>query len=78
MTLACNSVGERFDCLSLTLEMPFKDNDNAPDAETGWSGKRSKALAFDVLSTVLHMAPRLRCRQAPGPEESWPIFVPFG
>ncbi|MNF31223.1 Zinc carboxypeptidase [compost metagenome] len=60
MTLACNSVGQRFDCLSLTLEMPFKDNDNAPDTETGWSGKRSKTLAVDVLSTVAHMAPHLR------------------
>jgi murein tripeptide amidase MpaA len=60
MTLACNSVGQTFDCLSLTLEMPFKDNDDAPDALTGWSGKRSKALAQDVLSTVAHLAPTLR------------------
>lgn len=60
MTLACNSVGEKFDCLSLTLEMPFKDNDDAPDAQTGWSGKRSMQLGKDVLSTVADMVGVLR------------------
>ncbi|MFJ4142533.1 M14-type cytosolic carboxypeptidase [Pseudomonas sp. NPDC089734] len=60
MNLACNSVGERFKCLSLTLEMPFKDNDNAPDAHTGWSGKRSAGLARDVLTVMAEMAPVLR------------------
>jgi len=60
MTLACNSVGEKFDCLSLTLEMPFKDNDDAPDAHTGWSGKRSMQLGKDVLSTVADMVGVLR------------------
>ncbi|WP_122317278.1 M14-type cytosolic carboxypeptidase [Pseudomonas cichorii] len=60
MALACNSVGERFKCLALTLEMPFKDNDNAPDAHTGWSGKRSMQLARDVLTVTAEMAPILR------------------
>jgi murein tripeptide amidase MpaA len=60
MTLACNSVGERFDCLSLTLEMPFKDNDDAPDPHTGWSGKRSLQLGKDVLSSVADIVEVLR------------------
>lgn len=60
MTLACNSVGERFDCLSLTLEMPFKDNDDAPDPHTGWSGKRSLQLGKDVLSSVADIVDVLR------------------
>ena len=60
MTLACNSVGQRFDCLSLTLEMPFKDNNDAPDAVTGWSGKRSMQLGKDVLSTLSSMVRELR------------------
>ncbi|MNU02732.1 hypothetical protein D3C72_2465280 [compost metagenome] len=60
MTLACNSVGEQFDCLSLTLEMPFKDNNDAPNAHTGWSGKRSMQLGKDVLSTVADMVGTLR------------------
>ncbi|MCF5500165.1 M14 family metallopeptidase, partial [Pseudomonas syringae] len=45
LNLAANAVGERYKCLSLTLEMPFKDHDNAPDPVTGWSGKRSAQLA---------------------------------
>ena len=60
MTLACNSVGERFDCLSLTLEMPFKDNNDAPDALTGWSGKRSMQLGKDVLTTLSNLVRELR------------------
>ena len=60
MTLACNSVGQRFDCLSLTLEMPFKDNNDAPNPQTGWDGKRSKQLARDVLTTLSAMVKELR------------------
>ncbi|MFI8373740.1 M14-type cytosolic carboxypeptidase [Pseudomonas helleri] len=60
MTLACNSVGQRFDCLSLTLEMPFKDNNDAPDPHAGWSGKRSSQLGKDVLSTLSSMVRELR------------------
>lgn len=60
MNLACNSVGERYKCLALTLEMPFKDNDDAPDVLTGWSGKRSKQLAKDVLTTLSEMVSVLR------------------
>src|SRR3546814_3267203 len=33
-------VAERFGCLAATLEMPFKDNANAPDAVAGWSPDR--------------------------------------
>ena len=60
MTLACNSVGQRFDCLSLTLEMPFKDHNDAPDPLTGWSAKRSRQLAKDVLSSIAATVDRLR------------------
>ncbi|WP_431700175.1 M14 family metallopeptidase [Pseudomonas sp. BR20] len=60
MTLACNAVGEQYDCLSLTLEMPFKDNDDAPNPQTGWSGERSKQLAKNVLSSVADIVTVLR------------------
>ena len=60
MTLACNCVGQRIDCLSLTLEMPFKDNNDAPNPQTGWDGKRSKQLAKDVLTTLSAMVRELR------------------
>ncbi|GLK90550.1 M14 family metallopeptidase [Pseudomonas turukhanskensis] len=60
MTLACNAVGEEFDCLSFTIEMPFKDHDDSPNAQTGWDGKRSKQLAKDVLSVTAGMVGELR------------------
>lgn len=60
MTLACNHVGETYQCLALTLEMPFKDHDLAPDARTGWSGARAKRLAGAVLSTLSSLVQELR------------------
>ncbi|MGX1127026.1 M14 family metallopeptidase [Pseudomonas sp. HLS-6 TE3448] len=60
LTLACNSVAQAYGCLALTLEMPFKDHDDAPNAVTGWSGQRSKALASAVLDTLAPMVGDLR------------------
>ncbi|CAN5281187.1 M14-type cytosolic carboxypeptidase [soil metagenome] len=44
LKLASKWAGNQFDCLSLTLEMPFKDNANLPDLSMGWNGARSKVL----------------------------------
>ncbi len=49
LKLASKWVGHRFGCISLTLELPFKDNFNRPDAVTGWNGARSKVLGGQVL-----------------------------
>ena len=57
---AGNYAGEAFDCLSLTLEMPFKDNDNAPDQERGWSPERSMKLASDVVEAMAGVLDILR------------------
>src|SRR5471030_1167217 len=53
LTLASTYVTHAFGCLSLTLEMPFKDNANDPDPEAGWSGARSAELGKAVLQPVL-------------------------
>ena len=42
-----------FGCLSLTLELPFKDNANDPDEQVGWDGARSARLGAAVLQPVL-------------------------
>jgi len=60
MTLACNAVGEEFDCLAFTIEMPFKDHDDRPNPQTGWDGKRAKQLAKDVLSVTAQVVGELR------------------
>ncbi len=53
LKLASKYVGHTFGCLAVTLEMPFKDNANNPDAVKGWSGDRSKALGAAMLSPLL-------------------------
>jgi murein tripeptide amidase MpaA len=52
LRLASKWVGHSFGCLSLTLEMPFKDNAGLPDARTGWSAQRSKRLGAAVLAPI--------------------------
>ena len=59
-TLATNWVGQQFDCLAFTIEMPFKDNADLPDALVGWSGERSKRLGASVLLPILAVARQLR------------------
>ncbi|MBN7827980.1 hypothetical protein J0A66_22360, partial [Bowmanella dokdonensis] len=49
LTVGSNAVGNDFECLSYTLEMPFKDNAELPCAAYGWSPERSKQLGKDVL-----------------------------
>jgi len=57
LRLASKFVGHRFGCLSLTLEMPFKDNANDPDPLRGWSGARSRRLGAATLGPLLeHLA----------------------
>lgn len=60
LSAAANWVGEEHDCLALTLEMPFKDNANDPDAEQGWSPDRAKHLGRTTLEAVLVCADTLR------------------
>ncbi|MEO7938246.1 MAG: M14-type cytosolic carboxypeptidase [Burkholderiaceae bacterium] len=59
-TVATNWVAQRFDCLSFTIEMPFKDNSDLPDAAPGWSGERSRKLGAGVLQPVLAVLAQLR------------------
>ncbi|HRQ46249.1 MAG TPA: carboxypeptidase family protein, partial [Rhodocyclaceae bacterium] len=53
LKLASKWVAHRFGCLSLTLEMPFKDNARLPDGKTGWNGARSKRLGAAMLNPIL-------------------------
>jgi murein tripeptide amidase MpaA len=53
LKLASKYVGNEFGCLSLTLEMPFKDNANLPDERVGWNGERSASLGAAMLHAIL-------------------------
>lgn len=60
LTMSTNAVAERFGCLAMTLEMPFKDNDDLPDAQFGWSPGRSKTLGRDCLAALAEIIDDLR------------------
>ncbi|WP_299976292.1 M14-type cytosolic carboxypeptidase [uncultured Pseudoteredinibacter sp.] len=60
LRIACNQVGQRFDCLSFTIEMPFKDNANIPDEKEGWSPERSRVLGVSTLELMAELLPDLR------------------
>ncbi len=60
LTMATNAVAERFGCLAMTLEMPFKDNDDLPDPVNGWSPGRCKALGRDCLAALAEIVGDLR------------------
>jgi len=53
-------IGQQFDCLSATLEMPFKDTIDDPNPHTGWSPERSKHLGGAVLEAIRAVMPELR------------------
>jgi len=55
LSMSTNQIAERFGAVAMTLEMPFKDNDDLPDAETGWSPARSMQLGKDCLAVLAEM-----------------------
>jgi murein tripeptide amidase MpaA len=59
MSMSTTQLAERFGCVSMTLEMPFKDNSDLPDLVYGWSPQRSKYLANACLDAVHAILPEL-------------------
>ncbi len=51
-TMASNWVGERFGCLSMTLEQPFKDTADSPHP-LGWSPDRARKFGSAQLQALL-------------------------
>jgi murein tripeptide amidase MpaA len=60
LNIGSKFVGEHFKCMSLTIEMPFKDNANLPDKHFGWSLVRSLKLGESVLNPISFVIDRLR------------------
>ena len=52
LTMATNQVAERFGAFSVTLEMPFKDHDDLPDAEVHFSPERARRMGAALLDGV--------------------------
>jgi murein tripeptide amidase MpaA len=59
LTMSTNQLAERFGpshgCVSMTLEMPFKDTIDNNDPDQGWSPERCKLLARECLAVLSEM-----------------------
>jgi murein tripeptide amidase MpaA len=64
MSMSTTQLAERYGCVSMTLEMPFKDNSNLPDELYGWSPQRSKYLAYACLDALHAILPELKAATA--------------
>jgi murein tripeptide amidase MpaA len=64
MSMSTAQLAERFGAVSMTLEMPFKDNDDLPDPVWGWSPDRCRALARSCLDAIHAIVPQLEERRS--------------
>ena len=64
MSMSTTQLAERFGCVSMTLEMPFKDNFDLPDPVYGWSPERSRHLAHACLNALHAILPELKKAKA--------------
>ncbi|MFN5901362.1 MAG: carboxypeptidase family protein, partial [Novosphingobium sp.] len=53
LAMSTNQLAERFGAVSMTLEMPFKDNQDLPDQVQGWSPERCTQLGRDCMGALL-------------------------
>jgi murein tripeptide amidase MpaA len=56
LSMSTAQLAERYGAVSMTLEMPFKDNEELPDPVYGWSTDRCRLLArasLDALHAVI-------------------------
>jgi murein tripeptide amidase MpaA len=63
MSMSTAQLAERFGAVSMTLEMPFKDNADLADPVYGWSPDRSRLLARDCLSALHAILAELEARK---------------
>lgn len=52
LTICSNQLAASFGCLAMTLEMPFKDTNNAPRSAVGWSPERSVRLGASFVDVI--------------------------
>lgn len=56
LSMSTAQLAERYGAVAMTLEMPFKDNVDLPDAVHGWSAARSARLGRDCMAVLAEMA----------------------
>ena len=63
LAICTNQMAERFGCLAMTLEMPFKDAKVMPDEERGWSPMRCVRLAEACLGATLDVLDEIESKE---------------
>lgn len=64
LSMSTTQLAERFGALTMTLEMPFKDNADLPDEDYGWSAERSAQLGRACLDALHAISGQLRAAGA--------------
>jgi murein tripeptide amidase MpaA len=59
LSMSTAQLAERYGAVSMTLEMPFKDNADLPDPVYGWSTDRCRLLARACLDALHAVLPQL-------------------
>jgi murein tripeptide amidase MpaA len=59
LSMSTAQLAERYGAVSMTLEMPFKDNEDLPDPAYGWSPDRCRLLARAGLDALHAMIDRI-------------------
>jgi murein tripeptide amidase MpaA len=59
LSMSTAQLAERYGAVSMTLEMPFKDNEDLPDPVYGWSPDRCRLLARASLDALHAMIDRI-------------------
>lgn len=60
LSMAWNWIAERFDCLSVLLEQPFKDTSWRTDPIAGWSPRRAVAFGATLPGVLFRIIDKLR------------------
>lgn len=60
LAIGSKYIANFFKCLSLTIEMPFKDNADLPDPVYGWSPRRSEKLGASLINALLMVVDDLK------------------
>jgi murein tripeptide amidase MpaA len=63
MSMSTAQLAERYGAITMTLEMPFKDNADLPDETYGWSPERCRLLARACLDALHALLPELEGRK---------------
>jgi murein tripeptide amidase MpaA len=60
LNICSKAIGEKFKCLSMTIEMPFKDNADLPDPVYGWSADRCEKLGSSMIDVIHRVIDELK------------------